>query len=34
LGPERASKRQTQAPSTTLNASQIRMKVIFGHPLA
>jgi hypothetical protein len=31
-GPDRASNRQTQAPSTTLNASQIRRSVIFGHP--
>ena len=27
-GPDRASNRQTQAPSTTLNASQIRTRVI------
>jgi hypothetical protein len=31
-GPERTSTRQTQAPSTTLSANQIRMRVIFAHP--
>jgi hypothetical protein len=29
-GPERASKRQTDAPTMTLNASQIRTRVILG----
>jgi hypothetical protein len=32
-GPERASKRQTDAPTMTLNASQIRTRVILGHRL-
>src|SRR6516165_5826110 len=31
-GPERVSTRQTQGPSTTLSANQIRMRVIFAHP--
>src|SRR5215467_12684789 len=31
-GPEIASTRQTQAPTTTLNASQIRRSVIVGRP--
>jgi len=33
-GPEMVTTRQTQAATTTLNASQIRRSVIFGRPHA